>query len=179
LLKKLMKTKKIERKFFERDAATVAKDLLGKILVRNLDGKLLRARIIETEAYYGEDDPASWARFGKRKDNRGMWGKPGTILVKNVHKYFMLNFVTGEEGEASAVLIRALEPINFKSRCNGPGLLTLAMGIDKIFNGKDLFNNKYLFLEEGFLEGNKIGESFRIGVSEDLPEKLRFYALSE
>ncbi len=166
--------KKLGFEFFSRDANVVARDLLGKVLVRRVDGGIKRFRVVETEAYFGEDDPASWARFGKRKDNLGMWGKPGDILVKNVHSYLMLNFVTGVEGEASAVLIRALEPLGFEAKCSGPGLLSLVLGIDKSFNGKNVFSLKEFWVEDSDLDF-EVGRGFRVGVSEDLDERHRHF----
>jgi len=168
-----MKNEKLLERFFARNAKIVARDLLGKILVRKLNGKELRARVVETEAYFDEKDPASWARFGKRKDNSVMWEKAGMILIKNVHKYFMLNFVTGKEGKAEAVLIRAIEPVNFMANTCGPGLLTISLKIDKRFHGKDI-NNKELWFEDS-RDKFEIVESFRIGVIRDISEKLRFY----
>ncbi len=166
--------KKISKNFFNRPADVVAKDLLGKILVRKINGKLLKAKIVETEAYFSEEDPASWAKLGKRKDNLHMWSEAGTILVKNVHMYLMLNFVVGKKGKAGAVLIRALEPINFEGRCSGPGLLSREMKIEKNFNGKNIFE-----MEDFFIENNKenleIESSFRIGVRNDLEKHFRFY----
>ena len=162
--------------FFSRPADKVAKDLLGKILCRKINNKILRAKIIETEAYFGEDDPASWARYGKRKSNILMWDFPGKILIKNVHKYKMLNFITGKKGEASAVLIRALESLNFEARCNGPGLLTSCLKIDKSFNGQEIVKNKKIWIEESNKKENlKIFRDFRVGVKNDLKEKFRFY----
>ncbi len=162
------------RNFFNKDASKVAKCLLGGVLVRKIGGEILEARIVETEAYYGEDDPASWARFGKRKSNGAMWEAAGTILVKNVHKHNMLNFVTGEKGNPQAVLIRAVEPINFEARCNGPGLLSQALKITKELNGKNLFELEDFFIKPG-KRPKEIVESFRIGVKKDLKVPLRFY----
>ncbi len=170
-----MNTKKLNKSFFSKPANKVAKDLLGKILCHRINGEVLRAKITETEAYFGEDDHASWARFGKRKDNFLMWDEPGKILIKNVHKYKMLNFITGKKGEASAVLIRALEPLNFKARCRGPGLITECLKIDKSFNGQKIINNKKIWIEEGKKEKLKIFREFRIGVKNDLKKKFRFY----
>ena len=164
--------------FFNRNPKIVAKDLIGKVIVRRVGRKILKARIIETEAYFGEKDPASWARYGKRRDNIEMWNEAGTILVKNVHKHFMLNFVTGKEGEASAVLIRAVEPLDFKGRCHGPGLLTHALKIDKIFNGKSLFDKSsgLKIIDDGYsFSDEEIKTSKRVGVKNDLDEDLRFY----
>ncbi len=194
-----MKNKKISRSFFERSAGEVAKDLLGKIFVRIINGKKFKFRIVETEAYFSESDPASRASKGKNKISEMMWSKPGNILIYNVHKYKMFNFVTDKEGVASAVLIRALEPLDFNLNCltlnllrkinkkknkkqspplricSGPGLLTEALEINKEdFHGKNFFD-----LEEiGLLNGEKnfeIERAFRVGVTEDLPEKYRFY----
>ncbi len=167
---------KLQKNFFNRNPEIVAKELLGKVLIRKINNKKFRANIVETEAYFGEDDPASWARFGRRRDNFVMWGSPGTILIKNVHKYHMLNFVTEKKDHASAVLIRALKPLNFNLKCTGPGLLTQSLEISKEFNNKSLFESKNLFLEEGEKINKKdILSSFRIGVKNDLPKKLRFY----
>src|SRR6056297_594471 len=105
----------ISREFFERPADVVARDLLGKILVRKINGKIYKGKIVETEAYFGEEDPASRASKGKTKISEMMWESPGKILVYNVHMYKMFNFVTYKKGKASAVLIRALEPLNFQN----------------------------------------------------------------
>ena len=165
--------RKLKGPFFGRPANIVARELLGKVIVRKLGASTLKAKIVEDEAYFGKDDPASWARFGKRKDNAAMWEKPGTILVKNVHRHFMLNFVTGKEGEPEAVLIRALEPLNFSGRCSGPGLLTKALGISKSFNGKKFSGG--LYVADGGNADFETGESFRTGVKKDLESPLRFY----
>jgi DNA-3-methyladenine glycosylase len=89
----------------------------------------------------------------------------------------MLNFVTAEKGKPEAVLIRALEPLNFKGRCCGPGLLTLALDIDDRFHGQDILKNKEMWLEKyrGKIKEKEIVRAFRIGVGQDLPKKLRFY----
>lgn len=164
----------MDDKFFNRDAETVARELLGKILIRKINGKEKRARIVETEAYYDENDPASRAcQNGDLKETMKM--DAGTILVYGVHNNWLINFVTGREGEAAAVLIRAIEPLNFDGKGNGPGILTKSLGIDKSFHKKHIFDNKgYLDLTNGD-SNHEIAESFRIGVKKDLPRKLRFY----
>jgi len=171
----------MDKLFFLKDAEIVARNLLGCVLVRKIDGndrKELKARIVETEAYYDENDPASRARQnGDLRETMKM--DAGTILVYGVHNNWMLNFVNNKEGIAQAVLIRALEPLNFNLRCAGPGLLTKAMQVDKRFHKQSILNNKELGLEldkEGKKNGNfEIDKSFRIGVKRDLPKKLRFY----
>jgi len=163
----------MQKEFFEKSPEIVAKELLGSILTRKIDNRELRARIVETEAYYGDKDPAS--RACKNGDLREtMMMDAGTILVYGVHNNWMLNFVTGKEGSAEAVLIRALEPLNFDAKCNGPGLLTKALQINKSFHKKNILENKELSLEQR-KENYKIEKSFRIGVAKDLQRKLRFY----
>ncbi len=170
------KIQKLGKDFFERDAKIVARDLLGKALVRKIGGKVLIVRIVETEAYFGPEDPASRASKGKNKISEMMWADPGRILVYNVHMYKMFNVVTGKNGQASAVLIRALEPLNFKARLSGPGLLTGFLQIDKKIHGKVLYELDEIWIgDTKESESLEIAESFRIGVKKDLPEKLRFY----
>jgi len=166
--------KKLKKIFFERPVEVVAKDLVGKILVRIAGRKVFKGKIVETEAYFGEKDPSSWARFGKRKDNFHMWGKGGTILIKNVHKHLMLNFVTGKEGKAQAVLIRAIEPLNFNGNSSGPGRLTKTFLIDRKLNGERIYETPDFFVMDSGKEFN-IGKSFRIGVKKDLKRKMRFF----
>ncbi len=94
---------KLNKNFFLREAEVVARELLGKILIRKLDGKEMKARIVETEAYYDENDPASRAvQNGDLRETMKMKG--GTILVYGIHNNWMFNFVTGENGKAEAVL---------------------------------------------------------------------------
>ena len=168
---------KIKKDFFERDADTVAKELLGKILIRKLDNKKFKSRIVETEAYFGEEDPSSRASKGKNKISEMMWESPGKIMIYNVHKYKMFNIVVGLYGKPSAVLIRALEPLNFKARLSGPGLLTKFLKIDNSFHGKNIFDLSMLSLDEPKDNNFEIGSSFRIGVKKDLESKHRFYII--
>lgn len=164
----------LTQKFFNRPADIVARDLIGKIIVHRIGKKIFRARIVEDEAYFDENDPASWARLGRRKDNFAMWLCAGTILIKNVHKHLMLNFVTGPAGKAEAVLIRALEPLNFEGRCSGPGLLTKEIHIERKLNGSSLSELKNFWVEDAPGKFNVIRSS-RVGVKKDLNIPLRFY----
>lgn len=164
---------KYDKTFFLRDAEIVAKELLGKILVRKLNNKLLKAKIVEVEAYYDENDPASRARQnGDLRET--MLDKEGTILVYGIHNNWLINFVTNEKGKAEAVLLRALEPLNFNENTKGPGLLTKALEINKKFHKKNIYNNEELWIENN-KEDFEIENTFRIGVKKDLPKKLRFY----
>jgi DNA-3-methyladenine glycosylase len=164
---------RIQKDFFTKKANIVAKNLLGKILIRKINGKKFRAKIVETEAYFGSEDPASRAvKDGDLKKTMAM--EAGTILVYGVHNNWLLNFVTGKKGKAEAVLIRALEPLNFRADTKGPGLLTRALKIDKNFHKKDICKLRDFWLEDNN-EKFKISSSSRIGIKKDLPQKLRFY----
>jgi DNA-3-methyladenine glycosylase len=165
---------KLGKDFFLRDARQVACELLGKVLCRKQGSKVLRARIVETEAYFDEKDPASRAcKNGNLKETMKMEG--GTILTYGVHNNWLINFVTGKEGKAEAVLLRALEPLNFNGRCNGPGLLTKALSIKKDSHKKDVCDCEKMWVENGMDESFEIVKSKRIGVAKDLKEPLRFY----
>ncbi|MBS3071207.1 DNA-3-methyladenine glycosylase [Candidatus Pacearchaeota archaeon] len=170
-----MSLNKLSKDFFLRDARHVAKELLGKILVRKLGRKILMSKIVETEAYFDENDPGSRAR--QTGDLRKtMLMSAGTILVYGVHNNWLVNFVTNKEGKAEAVLLRALEPLNFNSNCSGPGLLTKAIQINKNFHKKSIFNQRDLWIRNNEKEDKfEIFSTNRIGLRKDLPKKLRFY----
>lgn len=182
--------KPLPRKFYMRDPKLVARDLLGKILVRRLNGHFLEGVIVETEAYYGVDDPASRARNGMKTYNAPMWGEVGLAFIYNVHNNWMFNIVAHEPNGVGAVLIRAIEPLkgidivvanrkvhNIINLTNGPGRLTKALKINKELNCIDLTDNKNLiFISNGkFIDEQSIERSHRIGVSKDLNIELRFY----
>jgi DNA-3-methyladenine glycosylase len=174
--------------FYSRDPAAVAQELLGKRLIRVLNGEALEGTIVETEAYFGATDPASRAFHGKKNYNRLMWGEPGRVFIYNVHKYWMLNIVAHEPDEIGAVLIRAIEPTrgiesmlrnrpvdSLRALTSGPGKLTIALGIDKGSHGASVLS---LGSEIRILDSSaypEIGASRRIGVPKDLDRDLRFY----
>jgi DNA-3-methyladenine glycosylase len=136
--------------FFERSADLVARDLLGTILVSTLDRRRTAGRIVETEAYLGHVDPASHGyRHRRHAQNEALFGSPGTWYVYlSYGMHWCANLVCGVEGEASAVLLRALEPVeglavmrdrrgNVGDRqlCSGPGKLCQALAITKDQDG--------------------------------------------
>lgn len=166
---------KFDEDFFNRNAEIVARELLGKIIVRKINGRIMRARIVETEAYFDEKDPASRAcQNGDLKETMRETG--GTILIYGVHNNWLINFVTEKKGKAEAVLMRALEPLNFEERCSGPGLLTKALQINKKFHKKNILKEKDIgIIDDAEKREIEIVESFRIGIKKDLPRKLRFY----
>jgi len=161
--------KKTSLRFFDRNAEIVAKDLLGKILVHGAK----KARIVETEAYFDAKDPASRASKGDNKVHRMMKESPGKVLVYNVHMHKMLNFVCHKKGKANAVLIRAVEPLNFSGRCKGPGLLTASLGVKDRHHGQNM--GEEIGVWQDNFEKFKIGKSNRIGVTKDLKKHLRFF----
>jgi DNA-3-methyladenine glycosylase len=142
---------KLPREFYDRDTVEVAQALLGAVLVHVCDGIERKGRIVEVEAYLGPHDLAAHSARGLTPRTRVMFGPPGYAYVYLVYgMYHCMNVVTQAEGKASAVLLRALEPIaNVAGRTQGPGLLCRAMHIDKRMNGHDLTSaNFYLTAEE-------------------------------
>ncbi|MGD2200875.1 MAG: DNA-3-methyladenine glycosylase [Candidatus Bathyarchaeota archaeon] len=174
--------------FYSRDPAAVARDLLGKRLVRRFDGALMEGIVVETEAYYGFKDPASRAFRGMKGYNRLMWGEPARVFIYNVHRYWMFNIVAHIPNGIGAVLIRAIEPTKgievmlrnrpveeLKNLTSGPGKLTLAMGIDKNIHGSSVTDpDGEVFILDADLD-IELGTSHRIGVTRDLDRDLRFY----
>src|SRR5258707_2730529 len=138
---------KLPRSFYDRDTVLVARELLGKWLVRVSDGIERIGRIVEVEAYLGVHDLAAHSSKGLTARTRVMFGPPGHAYVYFIYgMYYCMNVVTEREGHASAVLLRAVEPIlNLEGRTQGPGLLCKAFQIDKRLNGQDL-QNEVLFI---------------------------------
>ena len=180
------------RAFYERDTATVAREVLGKVLVHRTSEGLTRGKIVEVEAYYGKGDPASRASRRRTRLNEIMWWHGGLAFVYMVHANWLFNVTTEREGVPGAVLIRALEPVtgvklmhrrrrvsNERELTSGPGKLTRAMGITREHHGLDLTNARSeLIIVEGKVKRFEVASSHRIGVSADLERKLRFYISS-
>lgn len=191
--------KTLGNNFFKRDTVEVAKNLLGKKIIRNISGNFFCAKIVETEAYLGLEDKACHSYGGNiTKRNEILYKEAGTIYVYLIYgMYNLLNIVTKNENDPEAVLIRAVEPIENidamavnrfgkiykdlssyqkKNLTNGPGKLTMAMEIDRALNGK-ILSQDYLYIEEGEDVRNII-ETKRIGIDyagEDANLPLRFY----
>ncbi|MBS3074557.1 DNA-3-methyladenine glycosylase [Candidatus Pacearchaeota archaeon] len=162
-------------KYFGRQADIVARALLGDVLIRKIGKKIMKSRIVETEAYFDEKDPASRAvKGGDLRETMKM--KPGTILIYGIHQQWMLNFVTGRKGRAQAVLIRAVEPINYKGNTRGPGRLTKVLKINKKLHRKDLSDiSEIKIIPKPLHERIEVETSKRIGVTKDLERHYRFY----
>lgn len=170
----------IKVSFFNRDARDVAADLIGCRLVHET-GDSLSGRIVETEAYLGEEDPASHASNGRTSRNSAMFGPPGRSYVYICYGiHHMFNIVTGGDGDPQAVLVRSIQPIEGLDRmrevrgledetrlCDGPGKLCQALEIEKRHSDLDITEG-HLRIEPG--DSGPIERTTRIGVSggEDL-----------
>jgi DNA-3-methyladenine glycosylase len=163
---KLILMPKLSRDFYDRDTITVAKELLGKELVHVVNGKKLVGRIVETEAYLGPHDLAAHSARGKTVRTQVMFGPPGFAYVYFVYgMHFCMNVVTDQEGHASAVLLRAIEPISgIEGSTNGPARLCKAMSIDRALNGHDLLSNTLFIRDSGTVAKMTIVKRPRIGV---------------
>src|SRR6185295_3940781 len=146
--------RKLPRKFYDRDTIEVAHDLLGMHLVHVVGGVERVGRIVEVEAYLGPHDLAAHSARGRTARTQVMFGPPGHAYVYLIYGiYNCVNVVTQAEGTASAVLLRALEPVkNVEGRTQGPGLLCKAMGIDRSLNGHDLLSTSFYVADDGALE---------------------------
>jgi DNA-3-methyladenine glycosylase len=182
----------LERPFYARSTEVAAFELIGKVLVLSENGVILRGRIVETEAYFGADDPASHAYRGLTPRNRVMFGLPGFSYVYFTYgNHHCLNIVTEPEGTAGAVLIRALEPLEGfsvmekrRSKAgreqwtNGPGKLTQAFGITRGYSARDLTQSDLFCVTEGLNETPlHVQTAPRIGISCAKNRLLRFYLM--
>jgi DNA-3-methyladenine glycosylase len=168
---------KITRPFYEQSTVQVARQLLGKYLVRkNFDGKTV-GRIVETEAYVGPKDLACHASRGRTARTEVMFGAAGHAYVYFIYgMYYCLNIVTEAADHPSAVLIRALEPVegielmesrrrteNQRNLASGPGKLCQAFAIDKSLNGADVCRS-VIYVEDRGEPPPKIFATPRVGV---------------
>jgi DNA-3-methyladenine glycosylase len=165
----------LPRSFYCRNTAIVARQLLGKYLIRKIGRRKLIGKIVETEAYF-ENDPASHAYRGKTPRSAPMFEHPGHAYVYFIYgNHYCLNAVTERFGKAGAVLIRALEPIKgIKASTNGPGKLTKVLRIDKRFNRADLTRGN-LIITVGKHEKFAVVTTKRIGISKASSKQYRYY----
>jgi DNA-3-methyladenine glycosylase len=171
----------LPRDFYDRPTLSVAKDLLGKVLVHRTEAGTAAGVIVETEAYIGEDDPACHAAPGPTRRNEPLYGPPGIAYVYlNYGIHYLVNAVTEGEGHPAAVLIRALDPIDgielMATRrapdgrhidradlCRGPGNLTRALGITVAHNRLDLTASQ-LCIEDRNIRRGRVSWGPRIGI---------------
>lgn len=147
--------------FFNRKTLTVARELIGKTLVRKLNGREIRQTITETEAYVGPHDLASHSARKRSARSESMWGASGTIYVYFTYgMHWMLNIVTEEKDFPAAVLIRGTNKVS------GPARLTKFLKINKSLNGKTLGKNSGLWIEDApNVSSRNIRRIPRVGVA--------------
>ena len=181
---------RLPRSFYARSALSVAPDLLGRVLVRMLpDGSRLAARIVEAEAYLPRD-PASHAFNGMTRRNAVMFGPPGHLYVYFTYgNHWMMNAVTGRDGEGTAVLLRAAEPLagleamtarrgrdDPRELCSGPGKIAQAFGVTRDQNGEDLVRGEVVWVERGRASQRRpVAKGIRVGVSVGHDKPWRFW----
>ncbi len=171
---------KLPRSFYDRNTILVARDLLGKLLVHESAGIERIGRIVEVEAYLGPHDLAAHSSKGLTARTKVMFGPPGHAYVYFIYgMYYCMNVVTETEGHASAVLLRAIEPVkNVQGRTQGPGLLCKAMHIDKRLNAHDLLSNDFYIAPPSAASSFTTVKGPRIGVDYAghwAKRHLRFY----
>jgi DNA-3-methyladenine glycosylase len=187
--------KKIQRKFYKREVTEVAKNLLGMIIFKNDAKYPLAGKIVEVEAYHGDFDKAAHSYNGKTKRTEVMFREGGYFYVYFTYgAHFCCNVVTGKEGQGTAVLIRAIEPLTgvdkmiqnrfgrkLKSEkeiynlTSGPGKVCKALNINKSFTGVDLLGDEIFILRNKKIKEMDVGISKRIGINRSVELPWRFF----
>jgi DNA-3-methyladenine glycosylase len=180
----------LPRSFFARDSRDLAPELLGKLLVHD-DPEFgrLAVRLVEVEAYAGDEDPGSHAFRGETPRNRVMFGPPGHLYVYFTYgMHWCSNIVCGEKGYASAVLLRGGAPIEGvdvmrlrrhvvrrdRDLSSGPARLTQALGITGAHNGTDLVRGSVRLLDDGTPPPRRPGRSTRVGLKPGEGDRSRW-----
>lgn len=187
----------LSRNFYIRPVLTVAKDLLGKVLIKKDGSQILAGRIVEVEAYDGKIDKAAHTFTGKTKRNEVMFNEGGYFYVYFTYgAHFCCNVVAGKKNHGAAVLIRAIEPLigidrMIKNRFNrdlnsekeiynltsGPGKVCKAYNISKAHTGFDLTNSDIFISDQPKINKNLIGVSKRIGITKSMNLPWRFFEI--
>ena len=188
----------LQREFYNRGPVRVARDLLGKLLIRRDGRRLLAGRIVEDEAYLGEDDPAAHAYPGRTPRNAVLFGPPGHAYVYFIYgNHYCLNVSCMPEGDAGSVLLRAMEPVSglaamaearlidlmssppvqrLRLISSGPGRLSQALGVTRLRdNAKDLTaRDSDLWLADDGYRPQRVAATARVGISRAVERPLRF-----
>lgn len=191
----IFSTNKLKKSFYRRELLIVAKELLGRVLVKSSDKEILAGKIVEVEAYHGDIDEAAHSYGGITKRNEIMFESGGYLYVYFTYgAHHCCNVVTGKKGQGTAVLIRALEPIqgidtminnrfgrklkNEKETFNltsGPGKVCQAFSIDRTHSGTDLTGDKIFILDGEKIKSRDIWISKRIGITRSVDFPWRFF----
>jgi DNA-3-methyladenine glycosylase len=184
-----VRARPLARRFYARDSRELAPLLLNKVLVDGTGTTLVTARIVEVEAYAGAEDPGSHAFRGPTRRNQTMFGPPGRLYVYFTYgMHWCANVVSGNDGTASAVLLRAGAPIagielmrqrrgparTDRELCGGPARLTQAFGITIDDDGTDLVRGTIRILDDGVPPPSRPGRSVRIGLREGRGDQNRW-----
>ncbi len=180
----------LKRDFYNRDPVAVARELIGKRLIRRTSQGLCSGIIVETEAYLAANDPASHSYRGRNRKSATMFGRAGVLYVYPIHARHCLNAVTESRGVASAVLIRAVQPqlgielMQQRRQCSpidlarGPARLCEAFDVNRRLDGWDLTRGARIWIEQGDdaeVSDHEIAMSPRIGVTSGHGLELRFF----
>ncbi|GAA0781387.1 DNA-3-methyladenine glycosylase [Castellaniella ginsengisoli] len=171
---------RLDRAFYDRPAEIVARDLLGRLLVHALPDGLRAGRIVEVEAYLGPGDLAAHTSRGRTARTKAMFGPPGHAYIYLIYgMHHCMNVVTGPEGSGTAVLLRALAPVQgLDASTSGPGRLCRAMGVTRDHYGIDLCGDTLWLARDEAPAPAEIAASPRIGVDyagEWAAKPLRFF----
>lgn len=180
----------LPRSFYDRDTETVAREMLGAVLECRTEDGVASGIIVETEAYVGEHDPACHAAAGRTRRTAPLYGRPGLSYVYFIYGvHWCFNAVTREEGLPSAVLVRAIQPLDgielMRERrgpkvhgvnlTNGPGKLCSALGIDGTMNALSLQRGPLVVREGSRVARDQIVEGPRIGITKAADWPLRYF----
>jgi DNA-3-methyladenine glycosylase len=182
------KDERLPRSFYHRPTEVVARELLGKAIIRRLGQIFLGGFIVETEAYLAEGDRASHSSRGMTASNAAMFGKPGTLYVYPIHAKYCMNVVTDRPGKGSAVLIRAIEPVwgvepmqryrktdRLRQLTRGPAMLCQSLQVNRRQDKMDLLHSDELWIAPGIRQVGSIVTTSRIGISSAADLPLRFF----
>jgi DNA-3-methyladenine glycosylase len=180
----------LRRDFYDRGTEIVSRELLGAVLECRTDEGVASGTIVETEAYIGEHDAACHAAVGRTRRTEPLYGPPGIAYVYFIYgMHWCINAVTRGEDLPSAVLIRALEPLeglplmrrrrpkarSDRELTNGPGKLCAALGIDRRMNGLPLQRHPVVIREGEFVRESEIVITPRVGITQAADWPLRFF----
>lgn len=166
----------LSKSFYLKDTVEIAQKLLGCVLFRELEGKIYKSIIVETEAYT-QEDAACHAYRGITPRCEVMYGEGGAAYVYFIYgMHYCVNVVTEKKGRGCAVLIRAVEPLNYEAKTNGPARLCKALNITKELNGADLTSKTSpIWIEKGEKTDFEIVTTPRIGIKQNVDYPWRFY----